>query len=36
MKENKKLLMKDLNIYREFHGFGQAKFPDGGLALGLS
>jgi len=22
--------------YREFHGFGKAKFPDGGLVLGLS
>jgi len=22
--------------YRAFHGFGQAKFPDGGLGLGLS
>jgi len=23
-------------FYREFHGFGQAKFPDGGLVLGSS
>jgi hypothetical protein len=22
--------------YRLFHGFGQAKFPDGGLVLGLN
>jgi len=24
------------HYYRAFHGFGQAKFPDGGLALGWS
>jgi len=23
-------------LYRAFHGFGQAKFADGGLILGLS
>jgi len=23
-------------MYRAFHGFGQAKFPDGGLALDSS
>jgi len=22
--------------YRAFHGFGQAKYPDGGMALGSS
>jgi len=25
-----------LNLYRAFHGFGQAKYPDGGLFLGSS
>ncbi len=25
-----------LRVYRAFHGFGQAKFPDGGLVLGSS
>jgi len=24
------------NFYRAFHGFGQARFPDGGLVLGSS
>jgi hypothetical protein len=24
------------NTFRAFHRFGQAKFPDGGLVLGLS
>jgi len=26
----------DDNIYRAFHGFGHAKFLDGGLVLGMS
>jgi len=28
--------VKDLVLYRVFHGFGQAKFPDGGSILGSS
>jgi len=28
-------LAADLEYYRAFHGFGQAKFPDGGSVLGL-
>jgi hypothetical protein len=28
--------VKESLSYRAFHGFGQAKFPDGGSVLGLS
>ncbi len=29
------IFFQSLYCYRAFHGFGQAKFPDGGLVLGL-
>jgi len=30
------LKLKLQKLYRTFHGFGQAKFPNGGSALGLN
>jgi hypothetical protein len=32
----KAMIRQECQWYRAFHGFGQAKFPDGGLVLGSS
>jgi hypothetical protein len=31
-----RIKFRRIDSYRSFHGFGQAKYPSGGLVLGLS